>query len=489
MIYRFETLNLENTNRQMKNIGNYSFFVLLLQFSFLLAEAQGNRPVYDRAMKEIQQLFNERQPDRIYEQASNSYKTRMPKEKFTLGMKKFVAKTGQMQSFSFVDTAANGYNYAIKFENSDQLFSILLDEEKKIIRMNFKEIPFVAKEKDYKVASSNPMKDSLDLWVEKFVRPYIQKENAAGIILAIIEGNKERKYSYGTTDKTIQALPASSESIFEIGSVTKVFTSLLLAKEVVEGKMTLNDPVNQYLPDSIPPLSYQNKTISLMQLSNHTSGLPRLPENIFSGNVIIEDPYRHYTSDSLFHYLKNYKVVAQPGSRFSYSNLGAGLLGVILERQNSKTFAQLLNENIFLALGMNKTSLKDVGVIQGYDERGKASSNWHLGPLSGSGAIRSTLDDMIIFMKAQLGSKNNLANAIELSHKETFSVAEQTMGLGWRIEKLENQQIFYHSGGTGGFRSFVAFNDKQQKAIVILSNTAVDVTNIGFSILEQALND
>ncbi len=107
--------------------------------------------------------------------------------------------------------------------------------------------------------------------------------------------------------------------------------------------------------------------------------------------------------------------------------------------------------------------------------------------MAGSGAIRSTLDDMIIFMNEQLGSKNKLTKAIHLTHQITFANDDQTMALGWRIKKVGNKEIFHHYGGTGGFRSFVAFYDKSQKAIVILSNAALDVTAIGFSIFENCL--
>jgi CubicO group peptidase (beta-lactamase class C family) len=438
-------------------------------------------------MKEFQRLFNAKKADSIYGRSSAVYQAKISKEKFSLGMRKFVANVGLMQHFSFVDSTASGYNYNIQFENSDQLFSVLLDHEKQVLRMNFKELPFSLADKDFKVESNNPLRDSIDLLVEKFVRPYIQKGVTAGIMLAVIDGKQQRKYSYGTIAKTREQLPDASKSIFEIGSVTKIFTSLLLAKEVVGGNMRLADPISKYLPDSIPRLAWDDHPITLMQLSNHTTGFPRLPDNIFTTDAVMADPYRHYKVDSLFHYLKKYKVPSQTGVKFSYSNLGAGVLGVALERYNNKSFEQLVIDNICMPLGMKNTSLEDVGVIQGYNERGKPTSYWHLASLAGSGAIRSTLDDMVIFMKAQLGSKNKLTKAIHLTHQITFADNDQTMALGWRIKKAGNKNIFHHSGGTGGFRSFVAFDDKSQKAIVILSNTALDVTAVGFSIFENCL--
>lgn len=473
----------------MKIKLNYKFYVLLVLFLFSVKflPAQVTRSDYDSFMQEFQGLLNEKKSGEIYGRSSAIYQAKISKEKFSLGMKKFVANVGTMEQFSFVDSTISGYNYTIKFENSDQLFSVLLNNEKQVLRMNFKEIPFVVQDKNFMVESNNPLKDSIDLLVEKFVRPYIQKGATAGIMLALINGKQQRKYSYGTIAKASYQLPHASKSIFEIGSVTKIFTSLLLAKEVVGGNMQLDDPVSKYLPDSLPRLAWRGHPVSLVQLSNHTAGFPRLPENIFTTNVILADPYSHYTVDSLFHFLKKYKVLSQTGIKFSYSNLGAGVLGVALERYNNKSFEQLVIDNICLPLGMKNTSLKDAGAVQGYNEKGRPTSYWHLGSLAGSGAIRSTLDDMITFMKAQLGSENQLTKAIHLTHQVTFVDNDQSMALGWRIKKAGNRRIFHHSGGTGGFRSFVAFDDKSQKAIVILSNAALDVSTIGFSIFEHRL--
>ncbi len=475
--------------QKMKIKLNYRLYSLLVLFLFSVRHlpAQAIRADYDYFMKEFQRLFNEKKSDEIYGQSSATYQSKISKEKFSLGMRKFVANVGIMQHFSFVDSTTNGYNYTIQFENSEQLFSVLLDNEKQVLRMNFKEIPFLMDDKNFNVESDNPLNDSIDLLVEKFVRPYIQKGVTTGVMLAVVDGKRQRKYSYGTIAKTSKQLPDASKSIFEIGSVTKIFTSLLLAKEVVDGHMQMEDPISKYLPDSIPRLAWRGHPITLVQLSNHTAGFPRLPDNIFTTNAVRADPYSHYKVDSLFHFLKKYKVSSQTGIKFSYSNLGAGVLGVALERHNNKSFGQLVIDNICLPLGMKNTSLDDAGGVQGYDEKGRLTSYWHLESLAASGAIRSTLDDMIIFMKAQLGSKNTLKKAIHLTHQITFADDDQTMALGWRIKKAGSKKIFHHSGGTGGFRSFVAFNDKSKKAIIILSNAALDVTTVGFSIFENCL--
>ncbi|WP_317618111.1 serine hydrolase domain-containing protein [Pedobacter sp. AK017] len=278
--------------------------------------------------------------------------------------------------------------------------------------------------------------------------------------------------------------------MFEIGSVTKTFTSLLLAKEVVAGRMKLDDPINFYLPDDIPGLTYQGHPITLKQLANHTSGFPRLPANIFKGKVDPQDPYKHYLADSLYAFLKHYKPSVMPGTVFSYSNYGAGVLGTLLERKQQHSFEQLIVTEICKPLGMDHTTVSLNGpaqknFAQGYNEKGQPTAPWDLASLKGSGAIRSTLNDMIIYTRVQLGINSPLKKAVLLSHQPTFKGKEQSMGLGWRISTTGKSTYLHHSGGTGGFRSFVGFNPAKQFGVVILSNAAEEVSAIGEAFLKK----
>jgi len=340
-----------------------------------------------------------------------------------------------------------------------------------------------------KVPGNNPLKDSLDLMVEGAVRSYLQKGNTCGLVLAVINKNKVRKYSYGSVNKKVNQLPDAENTIFEIGSVTKTFNSLLLAEEVVAKRMKLNDPINRYLPDSIPPLNFGGKTITLQDLANHTSGFPRLPDNIFNASVDPKDPYKHYIPDSLYSFLMRYHPSVIPGTTFAYSNYGAGVLGTILERTLKSSFEQLVLSRICVPLDMHHTSVTPGDAVQnnfaqGYNETGEATVPWDLASLKGSGAIRSTLNDMVKYVRAQIEMKGPLGKAMALSHQPTFVGKEQNMGLGWRISRNGQHTYLHHSGGTGGFRSFVGFDPGRQVAIIILSNAAEDVTTIGEQFLK-----
>jgi len=456
-------------------------------FSVNFTYAQQEKKNYDNIVANVRTAFNLNQPEKIYALTSAIFQKKMTGEQFALGMSKFHAKVGDWTSSVFKEENEKGLDYLSVFENSRQIFSIKLDGQGKIDRLNFAAVSVVIPEKTEQMPSNNPLKDALDHTVEHVVRPYIQKGNTCGLVLAVIHKGKVRKYSYGSVSKKVKQLPDAEHTIFEIGSVTKTFNALILAQEVVAGRMKLNDPVNLYLPDSIPSLNFQGKPITLQNLANHTSGFPRLPANIFNARVDPKDPYKHYIPDSLYSFLRHYHPSIVPGTVFSYSNYGAGVLGTILERTSGNSFEQLIINRICKPLGMSHTTvtLNDTAqknLAQGYNETGEATTPWNLASLKGSGAIRSTLNDMVKYALAQMEMKGPLHKAIALSHQPTFTGKDQSMGLGWRISQKGQHNYLHHSGGTGGFRSFIGFDQTTQTAIVILSNAAEDVTTIGESL-------
>jgi CubicO group peptidase (beta-lactamase class C family) len=460
-------------------------YLLFLLFIRSTVFAQDDKVQYDSVVYAIQQAVNAGLPEKIYAMTSGTFRAKMSAEQFEIGLKKFRAKTGEWKVIFLKNNDEKGWNYIAEFELSRQ---IKLDKFKNIERMNFTAIPVTVVEKDCIIQSNNLLVDTLDQRVERLVRPYIQKGNTAGIVVAVINGGKIRRYSYGTTDKNKNELPDPNKTIFEIGSVTKTFTSLLLAQQVSKGRMRLNDPVSKYLPDSIPLLSFKGAPIQIVHLANHTSGLPRLPSNIFNGHVDPRNPYKHYVADSLYSFLIQFRPTVPPGTVFSYSNLGAGILGTILEEQYHMDFGHVVIKHICKPLGMLHTFV-DIpkplltDFAQGYNENGIATIPWDLASLKGSGAIRSTLNDMIRFVQAQMNGRSVLEKYVQQTHISTFCGPGQVMGLGWRIDTTGQQTYYHHSGGTGGFRSFIGLNIERQLAVVILSNAAEEVTKIGEGIL------
>lgn len=468
----------------------FLYVIIIMIMAAPRAKAQSDKSSFDSVSLQVKNLFNQGKALEIYAITNATFRQKMSASQFVLGMEKFIAKNGNWKTLVFRTTGSDGAHYDATFENGKQVFSIQLDQNGKISRLNFAAVAMRLADKRDVVPSTNKKQDKLDQFVEQLARPYVQKGNTAGLVLAIIENGKVRRYSYGTVNKKVKQLPSPAHTIFEIGSLTKTFTALLLAKDVDEKQVNLDDPINNYLPDSIPVLAFSGQQITVKHLANHTAGFPRLPENIFSGKVDPQNPYQHYQVDSLYAYLKRYRPSVVPGSRFAYSNLGAGVLGTVLERRTGKKLEELFRAEIFTPLQMNQSAItlnnsQQQHLAQGYNEQGEATSLWDLASLQGSGAIRSTLDDMVKYAKAQLEADCPLKGPILLTHQKTFDGKDEDMALGWRISKGAKQSYFHHSGGTGGFRSFIGFSPTRNFAVVILSNAAADVTDIGKSILER----
>lgn len=272
----------------------------------------------------------------------------------------------------------------------------------------------------------------------------------------------------------------NKDKIFEIGSVSKVFTSLLFAEFVKEGKLRLNDSLHQFFDFELNNSNseFEANEVLLKHLSNHTSGLPRLPsEMMFDKSVDRSNPYANYSADDLEKHLKNnFYRSSKSGEKEAYSNLGAGLLGYVLEKQSGKSYEELLQEYVFSELEMNSSSIyiKDsTRLIKGRSLTGEVP-NWSFNVLAGAGGIKSTVNDMIKFVKKNIETKDS---AYLLMRDSTFKVSEtMNMGLGWHLIKKEGVEYLFHNGGTGGYSSSLIIDVTNKKGIVILSNMSANVT-------------
>lgn len=289
----------------------------------------------------------------------------------------------------------------------------------------------------------------------------------------------------------------NAHAAFEIGSITKVFTSTLLCQYVIQGLVNLNDPIQKYLPFTLNKREAKAHTITLKHLANHTSGLPRLPEDFGATITNPENPYQDYNKEKLEKYLQeDVKLHHSPGEQHEYSNVGVGILGYILSNVTGQAYAALLQENIFMPLNMLNTSIGSENLhtklVTGRDASGNPTMNWDLNALQGAGAILSTSEDLAKFLKANLKE-----NAVyELQQKKTFSIDQHMdIALGWHImHTAEGKRWYWHNGGTGGYRSCLALNMNTKKAIVILSNVsafhrnAENIDQLCFSLMKSIDN-
>ena len=265
----------------------------------------------------------------------------------------------------------------------------------------------------------------------------------------------------------------NQSSVFEIGSITKLFTATLLANYINDGTIDIEDHINNYLPfklnDSIQ--------ISFKELANHTSGLPRIPSNLFMPALFnTGNPYRHYSEDKLEKYLTGKARVTDVSVKsFKYSNLGFGLLGYTLCKIENKSYNDLLNEKIFSKYEMlNSSAIRselESRLVCGLNKKGNKTQNWDFASLESAGAILSTTEDLSGFAIAQFDELNR---ELAMMREKTYTIDEKGgIGLGWFISKFESGDILYqHKGVTGGYSSAIAINVNNKTGIIILSNVS-----------------
>jgi CubicO group peptidase (beta-lactamase class C family) len=314
----------------------------------------------------------------------------------------------------------------------------------------------------------------------------IDGEVAPSFAVAIIDSTGTHFYNFGKT--TEDGAAVDEHSIYEIGSITKVFTATLLANEVVLGNLSLEDKISGFLPDSMAIPVMGEKEITLANLSDHTSGLPRMPSNFAPANP--KNPFADYTVEQMFAFLASYTPVREVGSGYEYSNFAQGLLGHILAEQRGTTFEELVRETITNPLQMEETAIAltpqmETRLAPGHSN-GEITDNWDIPTLAGAGALRSSTYDMARFIAANLGYlKSPLNGAFELAQQVRHDKAGPSrVGLGWHIKKGADGDVLWHNGGTGGYRAFAGFVKETGKGVVVLTNSAIGADDIGFHLLD-----
>ena len=294
-------------------------------------------------------------------------------------------------------------------------------------------------------------------------------------VVGVIEPGGRRVVAAGSAGENRGE--ADGDTVFEIGSITKIFTSLLLADMVEDGEAALDYPVEKYLPSQTGMPKRNGVSITLQDLAQHRSSLPRLPDNLNSSAVDFRNPYAHYSVEQLYAFLSGYELPRDIGSEFEYSNLGAGLLGHALSLRAGMDYETLVRTRICSPLGMQSTAISLSADMQsrlaiGHDGWFDPTPNWDLPTFAGAGALRSTANDMLSFLAAQLGcTETCLAKAVAATRSRwTLAGIGMEIGLGWFKKPKEGSEVVWHNGGTGGYRSFVGFDPKARAGVVVLAN-------------------
>jgi D-alanyl-D-alanine-carboxypeptidase/D-alanyl-D-alanine-endopeptidase len=310
-------------------------------------------------------------------------------------------------------------------------------------------------------------------------------QRGGGFVVGLLDADGSRR---------VVALDAPADGVFEIGSITKVFTTSILADMVARGEVRLEEPVADLLPDSVQVPVRDGHAITLLDLATQSSGLPRMPTNFDPKDPA--NPYADYSVAELYQFLSGYELPRDPGASYEYSNVGMGLLGHALARRAGLPYERLVTTRVLAPLGMRETAMTlspalAARLVPGHGESGEVVPPWDIPTLAGAGALKSTVRDMLTFLAANLDSNSAAVNrALHETHasRRSTTIPNMTIGLAWHIlSRPEGKAIVWHNGGTGGYRSFVGFDVARGVGVVLLTNSMVGADDIGFHLLDASL--
>ncbi|MHA2296096.1 MAG: serine hydrolase domain-containing protein [Candidatus Hodarchaeales archaeon] len=358
--------------------------------------------------------------------------------------------------------------------------------------------------------------------IDNIVNSMFKQPGNLGLIVGVVKQGQSSVFSYGKMIDSLEE-PPRGDTLFEIGSVTKVFTTALLSILVSEGLINLNDSVR----DLMPRLSNLPREITLARLATHTAGFPKMPSNIIWTMLRNRsNPYAKYPTTKLFEFLSKYKSKRQLTEDIQYSNLSVALLGHVLAETLSTSYEQAIINRICDKLDMPDTRItlsseQEERLSSPHSRKGKPSSNWDIPAFAGAGALRSSVNDLLKFLSAHLGKPGSaLTDALQLSHEKrpgSFSPPgrpsrlflrisrkkkywkepyHQGIALGWMMGHLgaEGSSVYWHHGAMGGYMAFTGFVKNTDTGVAVLinrgpffseglSNISM-IDEIGFKVLE-----
>ena len=308
------------------------------------------------------------------------------------------------------------------------------------------------------------------------LQPFLDAELVRGVVVGLYDAGKLEIYGFGAGP---DGKPPTGATLFEIGSITKAYTSLLLADAVQRREVSLDTPVAELVPPGVTVPTKDKVAITLKHLALHSSGLPRLPAGI---DPTAADPYATYTEDRLYQDLVGTELVTTPGTQIVYSNYGAGLLGHVLGTKLGGGFAAALRARVLEPLGLHDTFVNvppgNHSLAQGTDDDLKPAHVWSFDALAGAGALVSSMRDQLRLVDAELdaaaGATTTLRPAMRLTQEAQLDDTGQVQneGLGWQID---GQGRYWHNGQTAGFHSFLGFDPKTRRGVVILASTSTSL--------------
>lgn len=330
---------------------------------------------------------------------------------------------------------------------------------------------------------------NLEITIDNVIKDNIVGLGLNSVVVGVIKNDTQYIQKYENPDN--ESDKVSTESIFELASASKVFTTSVLQILVDEGTLNLNQKVTDFIPSQYQ-VSEKANDVTLRHLACHTSGFPSLPDSFIDKITDDANPFAIFTKKDIYDYLKNCDNKKKSGS-YDYSNFGMGLLGHILELKMLMPLEDIIKQKLINPLQMKMTfitpdSTNKSKIIQGYDEDGNQNPVWIDNALTGAGSFLSNAENTLLFLKANFkGQSNSLSKSLIKTHAKQY---DGTTGLGWHqpsfVEKLMGiENWIWHNGMAGGYSSYISVNPEKNIGVVILSNKSIDITSLGMDISSE----
>ena len=343
--------------------------------------------------------------------------------------------------------------------------------------------------------NNTPDNKDLEAALDSEVMKLIDHDASYGMVIGVYKDGRSFIKGYGTVSKASATVPSAS-TVFQIASVSKLFTASLLQILCDEGALRMDATLAELIGDSMA-LSPAAQQVTLKQLATHTSGFPSFPKSHvikaieLAGKENLMHPYSHLGPKYIFDYLETTEDKREPG-RFEYSNFGMGLLGHVLELVTKKSLESLAAEKLFAPLDMRNTAISltpemKEHLAQGYTASRQPSPIWTFSALAGAGAFNSNAEDMMKFVRANIEDGSNMSRTLKKMHEPQFG---GDTGIGWLqpmfLDRFfGNKTVVWHNGIVGGYVSYVSVDIKNKTGIVVLFNKAVDVRMLGMALTRQ----
>jgi serine-type D-Ala-D-Ala carboxypeptidase/endopeptidase len=327
--------------------------------------------------------------------------------------------------------------------------------------------------------------------VAALVQPFIDAQVATSIVVGLYDAGKLEIYGFGTG---AAGKPPTGHSLYEIGSLSKIYTSLLLADAVQRHELELDTPLSELLPPGVTAPTKDKVAITLRELALHASGLPKMPPSRAAAEHA-PDPYVGYDEDALYQDLVRTELADAPGTKITYSDYGIGVLGFAVAHKIGKSYADALTARVLTPLGMHDTFVHvpeaaRARVVQGTNDDLQPVPAWTWGPLAGAGGVISSVHDQLALIAAEIDAASDsavvdplakagsprhpLGPVFKLTQEEQLKSAGANESLGWEID---TNGRYWHNGSTGGYHSFIGFDPKTRRGLVIVASSAVTIVD------------